>query len=946
MKNRERRFQFESLEERNLLAVTAGLTADIIALPEPTGSKTWEVTTLNDISSDTDNLVSLREAVEWASDGDTISFASNLKGGTIKLTNGHIKITKALTISGYSLLDVNEKIGITISGNNSSRIFYTTVSNGTLILEDMNLINGNAGDGAAGSAIFNSGNLTIEHCEFKGNGASGHSYGGCIRNTTGILKMTDCTMTANKAYLGSAISNKTGTITLTNCSMTSNTASYNGGAIYNEGTADLTYCFIKGNKAQSGGAIRNFGTLRVFNSEISGNTATNLGGGIWCSGTTSAYNCTIAGNTGATGGGIYHDSSESMVLNLFNTIVFGNTQSNSSSASGYRDIYGTASGNNNLSSKTISGDGNITYTSTLAALFVKPSEGNYELAENSKAIDAGNNSYAVDSAGKALQHDLSCNTRISNNIVDIGAYEYQSKPAFDITLTGYSGAYDGTAHGVTLKGVLSSDTVYYSSNGSSFTSTTPLTYTNVGSNKVYVKVVRSGYSAWTGSADVHITARPITVTGTSVSDKIYDGTTTAEINLGTVSGILPQDNIKVTATGSFPNSQIGTYSIPIRYALSGTNTTNYTVPTSETVQASIVAVLTKKISVMVVLSETEPTSSELSVLPASISTIETGSTLYAQVWVKNTDGSSLGITGGYIDLTYTTPQLEYGSYSAGDLFSEKSYLVNSSKNGLLSVYGGCPSVETTDIGVANWTLLGCNTFKVKNAGAITVTAKSPTLNGVETNGMNLTRLTVGALKSSEIEYHSATVTAETRLPLLATPIISKIESGGANRHQVEWNTVPSSQQYELQWSTDNVQWNEMTTLNTSTTVLGLSYGAVVNYRVRALGDGIHYADSEWSAVKSLRVCPMDIDSDGFIGVNDYTLLSSHWLTNPASSNWDCRCDIDGDNFTGPGDWSFLMSNWFKSSDSTPLYYPPARADLPDLEGSLIDSVFEEVFEIF
>ena len=60
---------------------------------------------------------SLRQAIADASSGHTIDFAVT---GTITLTSGELGIAKNLTITGPG---ANQ---LTISGNNSSRVFYIT----------------------------------------------------------------------------------------------------------------------------------------------------------------------------------------------------------------------------------------------------------------------------------------------------------------------------------------------------------------------------------------------------------------------------------------------------------------------------------------------------------------------------------------------------------------------------------------------------------------------------------------------------------------------------------------------------------------------------------------------------------------------------------------------------------------------------------------------------
>jgi hypothetical protein len=60
---------------------------------------------------------SLRATIAAADDGDTIKFASGLKGRTILLTSGEIPVNTSLNIQGLGAGR------LAISGNNASRIF-------------------------------------------------------------------------------------------------------------------------------------------------------------------------------------------------------------------------------------------------------------------------------------------------------------------------------------------------------------------------------------------------------------------------------------------------------------------------------------------------------------------------------------------------------------------------------------------------------------------------------------------------------------------------------------------------------------------------------------------------------------------------------------------------------------------------------------------------------
>ena len=111
--------RLESLEDRTLLAVTAG-GIEQAAVIAPTGGQIWIVNTLEDPAEwDTgDSVVSLREAIDAAADGDTITFASELAGGTVALNGKQLGVGKAITIDASSIG------GITINADGQSRVFH------------------------------------------------------------------------------------------------------------------------------------------------------------------------------------------------------------------------------------------------------------------------------------------------------------------------------------------------------------------------------------------------------------------------------------------------------------------------------------------------------------------------------------------------------------------------------------------------------------------------------------------------------------------------------------------------------------------------------------------------------------------------------------------------------------------------------------------------------
>ncbi len=211
-------------------------------------------------------------------------------------------------------------------------------------------------------------------------------------------------------------------------------SSGDGGAIDNLGTLSVTDCTLSQNSATDGGGIYNDtdGTATVADSTFSGNSAAQ-GGGIYNMGTLALADCTLSGNSAQSdGGGICNASG---TATLGNTIVAGNT------CSGSPDISGAATANYCLIGDPTgtqfggSSANNITRVDPLLGPlgnYGGPSE-TLPLLPGSPAIDAGNNSLALDASGNPLTTDQRGVNRVVNGTVDIGAFESQG---FTISIVG------------------------------------------------------------------------------------------------------------------------------------------------------------------------------------------------------------------------------------------------------------------------------------------------------------------------------------------------------------------------------------------------------------------------------------------------------------------------------------------------------------------------------
>ena len=287
---------------RNLSMGAVALSLGSGLLPAAQAA-TFTVTNLNDAGAG-----SLRQAIEdanGAAGADVIDFQAGLTG-TIMLTTGQLSITDSVDIQGPGAADLS------VSGNNSSRVFY--LYNGSSVLDvtmsGLTITNGSANIGA-GIIDFDE-NLTLDGVAISGNASTGDGAG----------------LWADGFNMN---------LTIRNSVLSGNVSGDDGGGIYIEDTGGpllIENTVVSGNTAaDKGGGIYFYDPdddLITRDSTIVGNSAGNLGGGVYLyspdSGVVTVERSTISGNTAASGGGVYFYSPDHGMV-IENTTVSGNTAS-------------------------------------------------------------------------------------------------------------------------------------------------------------------------------------------------------------------------------------------------------------------------------------------------------------------------------------------------------------------------------------------------------------------------------------------------------------------------------------------------------------------------------------------------------------------------------------------------------------------------------------------
>ncbi|HEX3150139.1 MAG TPA: Calx-beta domain-containing protein [Gemmataceae bacterium] len=314
------------------------------ALEERTVPTVYLVTDAGD-SLGSPGIMTLRDAITQSNtDGGTneIDFdTANLFATpqTITLDSALPDITSDLTIKGDGAAN------LTVTRNPTAGafgIFRTYAGNTTF--DSMTISGGSATSGYGSGITASVNNTTVNKCVIKDNNGDNFATGGGIyvpSGQSGILTVTDSTISGNTGYTGGIYFFSAGNLLVDRCTISGNV-----------GTSTIAY---------HGGGIIFYGTIgakgvTIQNSTISGNTTDSSagGGGInfdFMTGTATIQNCTITDNiatyaalTGGGGVGLSGSASGSVIIT--SSVIARNT--GTSAAPDLYNLTGTVSGDNNL----------------------------------------------------------------------------------------------------------------------------------------------------------------------------------------------------------------------------------------------------------------------------------------------------------------------------------------------------------------------------------------------------------------------------------------------------------------------------------------------------------------------------------------------------------------------------------------------------------------------
>ena len=270
---------------------------------------------------------------------------------------------------------------------NATTLNGFTIQAGNANNNSQTLVNEHAVSNSNGGGIYNY-NSSPYYVNIKLSGNNASNIGGGIFNWSANAICQDMAITNNTAGSGGGAASYLLSPTFFNVKATGNSATWGGGFYNVQSSQSLVGVLISGNSANYGGAIYNAG------------------------GSVSLLNATISANTGHA---VYNTSDQCEIV-LRNSIVYGNEAGVRGGLQDFRNslVQGTEGTSGNMA-----GD--------IDPLFVDPlppglsNLGNYTLQPCSPVINTGNNG----PLSPPFSKDLAGNSRLYDNTVDLGAYEYQ-----------------------------------------------------------------------------------------------------------------------------------------------------------------------------------------------------------------------------------------------------------------------------------------------------------------------------------------------------------------------------------------------------------------------------------------------------------------------------------------------------------------------------------------
>jgi len=255
-----------------------------------------------------------------------------------------------------------------------------------------------------------------------------------------------------------------------------------------------------------------------------------------------------------------------------------------------------------------------------------------------------------------------------------------------VSASGYSGTYDGAAHGITVTAPEGATVKYRESDSGDYNLASSPTYTDVGTHTVYYQVTKENYTTVTGSETVAIAQKEVGLEWGS-TNFTYDGQSHAPTV--TATDLISGDTCTVTADGAQTNAG-GPYTATAdslsnsNYKLPSAKTTSFTISklpititaADQTVErGGSVASTTDKVSVTSGALVSGHSITAVTLGGDTSAVTQNGTVTFTAATIKDGDGSGTDVTGNY-EITYATGKLTVTK-------TAPTYTAPEKKNGLV-----------------------------------------------------------------------------------------------------------------------------------------------------------------------------------------------------------------------------------------------------------------------
>ena len=565
--------------------------------------------------------------------GEGKNITLDLNGKTITYSGDDGSIFGA---SGVFTLDGGNfkvKNGTITKNGKQEYIRCFNVENGTLTIDGVTIKDFSCLKDDGAISIGSKGICNMESGTISGNSADGRKGGGVYVDQGGTFNMNGGTISGNNVssgYGGGVYVGQGGTFNMNGGTISGNRAQSGGGVyVYTSGTFNMYNGTISGNRAQSGGGVEVYrnGSFTMKGGEICKNQAENMsngnGGGVAVfMGSFAMKGGTISGNTAKkNGGGVYVDQ--------YSFTMSGGTISNNTANAAGGGVY-MYNGSFTMSGGSITGNG---AESNGKGVYIKgiascQLSGGARIAENTGS-GTGNlyvmmgSELSITNLTTGAQLGI-CFSRPEDMRVETGdqeslqyltcendGYVFTLENSNELWLkrdrikiiTHPSGKgnlkYDGTSHVLVDAGTAGTGGTMLYAVGTNqpkedaFSKNLP-SGTNAGTYTVWYYAKGVGDKADSDMERLNVTIAPksLTVTGTTVKDKTYDGTDRADIGEpGQLDGVYGKDANQVTLVqgkGYFENKNAGQQTVAFfGFALTGDRAKNYTLTQPSPITASI-----------------------------------------------------------------------------------------------------------------------------------------------------------------------------------------------------------------------------------------------------------------------------------------------------------------------------------------------------------------------